>query len=768
MEFINRRDELDKIQNEYKQHLKTGKSQVYIIRANSGIGKSEFIKEIIKDFSQIPIEILHLDDTENSSTFRRFVIELDKVSQFYGYLDFKAFYTKKINSSKALQLLLKMSSFFGQAFIGMISKENGLESIISEVNLPSLIAEPIEYETFILKAQTENLFEYAKYVLGHENLYFNFPNASVIDQESLDLLNKLIEKSEGSLFIFECADKKVENSFKNSRNIILRTYQLEKLSDEHIKLYINILSNQLALQAEQINFTTLQDSIRKGDLSEISLILKDFSERLKEDKASKLQSIYQIIENISQTQLVFLLFVFYTKRKLSLTDLREIMLETDKTFSQEDIDFLIKKGLLDQVENFVFLSNSVSEVIRQETYFKKERTFVGSILIRFLNLKLSQTNEFVYLDTLVDYYICSKFFLQIKLILPKIQKRLLNFDSQQGRKEYFEIFYLNRQRFIEEDSSLALSLAKIAYDANLYYEALEFINLSTEVTADIVFAKSLILNRCELFPESIKYIQENIMNFSEQSSQFFKLSLIKLMNLIQLERRDEAKTIFENIKLQVDNPYYPYLIRISNVFERSFSERLRKVEEISGRIYSLENAEFSGLNAIYLSYLYAVNDKINDAEEQLNKARDFFGDSLIYNHMILHNEATIKFHNNDIDNSIPELLNNAKLTAYDQYDLLAIYNNLLVYYILSNQVSDINCQMLVYELEDLLNETGFKRFINKIYYNLCHYYYRMYNSEKVEMYYNKLSDNRIKNFSDYKMKLMYETSWKLPLNLNDE
>ena len=61
-----------------------------------------------------------------------------------------------------------------------------------------------------------------------------------------------------------------------------------------------------------------------------------------------------------------------------------------------------------------------------------------------------------------------------------------------------------------------------------------------------------------------------------------------------------------------------------------------------------------------------------------------------------------------------------------------------------------------------------RKFINKIYYNLCHYYYRMYNSEKVEMYYNKLSDNRIKNFSDYKMKLMYETSWKLPLNLNDE
>ena len=63
MEFINRRDELDKIQNEYKQHLKTGKSQVYIIRANSGIGKSEFIKEIIKDWKTEYIEnrIIHLE-----------------------------------------------------------------------------------------------------------------------------------------------------------------------------------------------------------------------------------------------------------------------------------------------------------------------------------------------------------------------------------------------------------------------------------------------------------------------------------------------------------------------------------------------------------------------------------------------------------------------------------------------------------------------------------------------------------------------------------
>lgn len=767
MEFINRKNELQEFKNEYRQHLKTGQSHVYIIRANSGVGKSEFIKEITKDFSKIPIEILHLDDTEEFSTFRRFVIELDKLSYSYKYLDFQTFYKRKINSSKAMQLLLKMSSLFGQAFIGMATKENGMESIASEINLPSLVPEYKKYETFILKAQTENLFEYAKYVLEHENLYFNFPNASKIEQESLDLLNKLIVNSKGSLFIFECADEKVENSFKNSHNIIVKTYQLEKLSDEHIRLYINLLSEQLGLQTEQVHFTILQDSIKKGDLSEISIILKDFSERLREDKASKLQSIYQIIENISQTQLVFLLFVLYTKRKLSLTELQEMMLATDRSFSQGDINFLIDKNLLEQVEDFIFLPNSVSEIISQEIYFRKEKAIVGSSLIRFLNLKLSQTEKFDYLDTLVDYYIDSQHFLQIEPILPKIRERLLHFDSQQGRIEYFEKFFLNRQRFIEEDNTFALSLAKIAYDANLYHEALGFINLSTAVTEEVLFAKSLILNRCELFVDSLEYIQQHIGTLDKHSSLFFKLSLIKIMNLIQIDRKDEAEKIFERIKLQETHPFFPFLIRISNVFDSKFSERLRKVEEVSDRIVNLGNAEFSGLNAIYLSYLYAVNGKIIEAEEQLEKARSSFGTKLIYNHMILHNEATIKFHNNDIDESIPELLNNAKLTAYDEYDLLAIYNNLLVYYILSEQITDINCQLMVFELEEILNKTGFKRFLDKIYYNLYHYYLRIHNTAKVETYRNKLIDRQIKNFTDYKMRLMYETSWKLPFNLNE-
>lgn len=46
----------------------------------------------------------------------------------------------------------------------------------------------------------------------------------------------------------------------------------------------------------------------------------------------------------------------------------------------------------------------------------------------------------------------------------------------------------------------------------------------------------------------------------------------------------------------------------------------------------------------------------------------------------------IKFHSQKINEDIPALLYNAKITAYDEYDQFAINNNLLVYYILSDRI----------------------------------------------------------------------------------
>lgn len=142
MFFINRKEELKSFVNNYDENIENNISQVYIIEASHGIGKTEFIKEVSKYFSYIPLDIFPSDDNEELATFKRLVLELDKTSIEYGYNDFKTFYSWKTKSSKAVQLLLKITAIFGQAFAK--SKEYDIE-------FTTLINEPIQYEKFILR-----------------------------------------------------------------------------------------------------------------------------------------------------------------------------------------------------------------------------------------------------------------------------------------------------------------------------------------------------------------------------------------------------------------------------------------------------------------------------------------------------------------------------------------------------------------------------------------------------------------------------------------
>ncbi len=129
----------------------------------------------------------------------------------------KLFMKKKSNSNKAIQLLLKITAYFGQ----ILAKSKN-----HDIELVSLIDKPVQYENFILKAQIENLFEYAKYVCNQIYIHAIFHNASFIDLGSLDLLSKLITTTKGNIFIFETNtaqnSSKIEYSIQNNHSIYLK------------------------------------------------------------------------------------------------------------------------------------------------------------------------------------------------------------------------------------------------------------------------------------------------------------------------------------------------------------------------------------------------------------------------------------------------------------------------------------------------------------------------------------------------------------------
>lgn len=760
MVFINRENERNTFKSNYEKNTQNNISQVYIIEANHGVGKSEFIREVSKYFLYYPLEIFQSDDNEELSIFKRMVLELDKTSNEYGYDDFKTFYRKKANNAKAIQLLVKITAIFGQALA---------KSIGFDVELTSLIDNSIQSEKFILNAQIENLFEYSKYVFATVHMHVIFHHALIIDSGSLDLLSKLIAKSKGSVFIFESdneeSSSRIEQYLQNSHSIFYRKYLLNKLSNIHMQAYIQQLLSDLELEAGHLDSSILKESIVKGDLAEIASILKDFNDRLKKDTMIKIRSTKEILQSLSNKQNALLILIGYANGKLNLAELRDIINELYNSFSLSDVDLLLEKKLIEKNSNYISLLPFVFEIFNAKEYMVPLKYAVASALIKNLNTKLIQNYNNRYVDILVEYYLSNKQFHQLKSLLPLISQRLKKFNTQAERKDYFKKFNTHRHELYKIDEDFAIIFAKIAYDANLYFEAMDFIDLVCNVDDDIIFLKALVLNRCEDFIQSKKYIKAKLKELDKQSSLYFNLSLVLMMNLIQLNERDDAAIIFNDLKSYTQEPLYPYLIRLSNVFYSDYNERLEVVESITTDFYKTNDDEFSGLHAIYLAYLYALTQQPEKAEKSLLEARDFFGNILIYNHMILHNEATIKFHNHEIDEDIPTLLNNAKITVYDEYDKFAINNNLLVYYILNDDISSLKCQKIVKELEEMLARTKFKRFVDKIYYNLYHYYVQMFNFEKSEYYKTKLLQENISYDDTYKFKLIYETSWKLPISI---
>lgn len=758
MTFINRESEITSFRSDYISNTQNKISQIYIIEADHGIGKSEFIREVSKYFSYYPLEIFQSDDTDELSIFKNLVLELDKNSEEYGYNDFKTFYSRKANNAKAVQLLLKITAIFGQALARLKNYD---------FNLETLAYDPVLYEDFILNAQIENLFEYAKYAFSSVNIHIIFHDASNIDLSSLNMLCMLIKVSGNNVFIFESdndkSSSKIEQCLQNSHTIFLKKYQLNRLSDEHIHKYIQQLLRKLKLQADRFDSSILKESIEKGDLAEIASIIKDYNDRLKKDTYAQIRSIKEILASLSDTQSILLILASYANGKLSLPELKDIIDELNSPFVNSDVDYLFEKNLIKNNNEYISLMPFVYQVLNSNDFRPILKYATASALIKNLNTRLIYCFNSRYVDILVEYYLNCKDFLQLKSMLPIIDHRLKCFNTQAERIDYFRKFEVVLQELHDNDT--AIKFAQIAYDANLYSEALDFINLADDNDDDTIFIKALILNRCEDFEQSRKYIEFNRTRVNKRSSINFKLSLVLMMNLIQLDEFETAYKIFEELKPFAEEPLYPYLIRLSNVFCQTFDERLAVVQSITESFYQSNDDEFCGLHAVYLAYLYALTQQPEQAENSLATARDFFGNNVIYNHMILHNEATIRFLNHEINEEIPALLGSAKITAYDEYDRFAINNNLLCYYILNDKISSLECQEIVMELERMLHHTYFKRFINKIYYNLYYYYMKMYNSTKSEYYRTKLLAANIKYDENYTYKLMYETSWKLPITI---
>ena len=143
----------------------------------------------------------------------------------------------------------------------------------------------------------------------------------------------------------------------------------------------------------------------KGDLAEISTILKDFDDRVRLDRTVKLQTIKQIVEELSDKQIALLILLSLTKNRLTQVDLMEILFQLYGEFDSENIDFLVNKDLLERNHSSLSSPNFIDMVVSPTTFSPKLRLALSSLLVKYINQKLYETNNAEYLDILVRHHL---------------------------------------------------------------------------------------------------------------------------------------------------------------------------------------------------------------------------------------------------------------------------------------------------------------------------------------------------------------------------
>ena len=86
------------------------------------------------------------------------------------------------------------------------------------------------------------------------------------------------------------------------------------------------------------------------------------------DRTVKLQTIKQIVEELSDKQTALLILLSLTKNRLAQVDLMEILSQLYGEFDSENIDFLVNKDLLERNHSSLSIPNFIDMVVSPTTF----------------------------------------------------------------------------------------------------------------------------------------------------------------------------------------------------------------------------------------------------------------------------------------------------------------------------------------------------------------------------------------------------------------
>lgn len=702
-----------------KNIFKSSKTQVQIIYANSGIGKSSFSQKLINENEFSSWETIRIVTDPESNTrspyegqyidmlFDEFMKHFNSI-QFLEDLKFEKYISsnenKLIKNIAYSEAMTGLSAPISTSKIKHLSYKNWFARLF---NLGSYNPYAIANDNSMLSRSVK--VDYIRYVFSYlktERLLVIIDNIQNIDTISLGYLIDLINdvKNENHVFVFEYTTSSANNTqslikfasyIEKNGGVNVALFNLKKTENQYL---MEILNNNLDEFPQSVSFSVKAvehyEAHSSGNLWDLLDFARGFDtiEELEQNNPT-----LTLLNKLSGFQKIFIsiiisfggrinrntLFKIWTKyidlnEEIDLYKLINTLLFNDKIKESDDKKYLlIKHAWISDTWKanrsvFMWIDDIVEERLEKlymDCYLGKENIMSSkkawAKLLQIYSVKEPQ---------------------KIAELLDDFKDNVLINISREQAWAYIKAFIMNTKEQVEKYIETYFKILKLCYSIFLYAEGfwcIEIMEKHIDVNKEpkLMLHKLLYLSILDRQEEVIKIYNDILPQYIENSREWVCLKLVLLNCFIALGQKDECWIIHKELKAVPNlkkTPEYAIYLRLSNIYmppQKALKNALKSIKIFS----KLNDSEQEGKSWVTYSKLLSSIGKQEKAIIAIKKAEQLLKSCSIQFPCIYNNLAGYLLLSDDCSPAIWTYLDISEKCSVSTYDKLSSVLNKLAW-----------------------------------------------------------------------------------------
>ncbi len=784
-EIIDRDDETDYINNSL---IGASKSQVFIIQANSGLGKTSLTKKLMAEkkidgYDYFRVKTAPHNKNDNSTEWL-FIDEIfDSIRTYYDqflYNDFLKFKNYlSYNNNKLIQSLANNELISGLSISDDI---NGIKTLGSFVfstfkssfkrfsNLGYYNPYATIYDNSALSRSIKT--EYIRYVLSNTKCILIVENAQNIDYISLkyllDWINDTKNYKHGFILEYTTSDDDSVSYLKElthsliATNVNIKRIELGIIDKKYVLQIIDInVRNKPTDISFSIDALEHFDNYSNGNIWDLLDYARTYETSKKEKRKNEKPTLEKFLRLSDKAQIVSYIIFYYS----GIVNKKKLVYIYESFFSSKEEGDI--KGVLEELhesniiesentEAIVFAHASITDVVSESIKLNTNiyLSIYHSLIAIFEN---SYNGKDVFENKAFAWHMLLKLYVdnepdKIAYLLDDFLENIMNTISSKNAWAYIKAFIISTKHKIPELIGLYFKVLEVCYKTLLYEEGLWCIT-QMEKQIDIYKNDQLLLHK--MLYLSILDKQDDVINIynkiidkvEKYTHKWINLKLIVLNCYISINRKDLCIEIHnELITIPKLKKYaeYPYFLRLTNIY-LPYNKSLRNAKKSIKLFAKIGDIEQEGKSWITYSKLLSSIGKHKKAIKAIKNAQSKLSSSHVGYACIYNNLAGYLMLKNEHGPEIWNYLDIAEQYSVTIYDKLSVVLNKLAWCYENKAFNRID--LLENKAKAYIEKEPSKLIHCTTYYNLYLIMVQSNNQTKAKKYYKKFYE--LKDYCPY-------------------